>query len=58
MKRRSVPGVHPYDMARPAAGRIESNGHRRADKWMPGGAVTLLRTNQPDGFDPWLCPAG
>ena len=54
-KRRAVPGVHPYDGPAGGWGALKATAIAVAPRWMPLRApATLLRTNQPDGFD---CPA-
>ncbi|ENL1646849.1 TPA: FdhF/YdeP family oxidoreductase [Raoultella ornithinolytica] len=54
MKRRSVPGVHPYDGPAGGWGALKATAIAvRTQMDALEAPVTLLRTNQPDGFD---CP--
>ncbi|MFK3703418.1 molybdopterin-dependent oxidoreductase alpha subunit [Raoultella sp. BIGb0138] len=53
-KRRSVPGVHPYDGPAGGWGALKATAIAvRTQMDALDAPVTLLRTNQPDGFD---CP--
>jgi hypothetical protein len=54
MKRRSVPGVHPYDGPAGGWGALKATAIAvRTQMDALEAPATLLRTNQPDGFD---CP--
>ncbi|MBH3318475.1 FdhF/YdeP family oxidoreductase [Serratia ureilytica] len=53
-KRRAVPGVHPYDGPAGGWGALKATAIAvRAQMDTLEAPVTLMRTNQPDGFD---CP--
>ncbi|GEC65540.1 oxidoreductase alpha subunit [Raoultella terrigena] len=54
MKRRAVPGVHPYDGPAGGWGALKATAIAvRTQMDALDAPATLLRTNQPDGFD---CP--
>lgn len=54
-KRRAVPGVHPYDGPAGGWGALKATAIAvRTQMDAFEAPATLLRTNQPDGFD---CPA-
>jgi len=53
-KRRSIPGIHPYDGPAGGWGALKATAIAvRSQMDIVTGPKTLLRTNQPDGFD---CP--
>ena len=53
-KRRAVPGVHPYDGPAGGWGALKATAIAvRTQMDAFEAPATLLRTNQPDGFD---CP--
>lgn len=53
-KRRAVPGVHPYDGPAGGWGALKATAIAvRTQMDTLEAPVTLMRTNQPDGFD---CP--
>lgn len=53
-KRRSVPGIHPYDGPAGGWGALKATAIAvRTQMDNLTAPATLLRTNQPDGFD---CP--
>lgn len=54
-RRRVVPGVHPYDGPAGGWGALKATAIAvRTQMDALDAPATLLRTNQPDGFD---CPA-